>query len=209
MKSQDICPFGSDLQKYWNHRYRIFSKFDAGIKVDRVGLFSATPESVALKIALEVASGGRESVLDAFCGVGGNTIGFAMALKEVFAIEVDRERLEMAKHNTEIYGIDNKVRFFNGDFLKLASGLSRRTNSVFLDPPWGGPDYISKKVFLLSDFWPNGEYILQISFMYFKNVIIKIPNNFDEAEFKQFRRLYSTKDYSDNGESTIKVAYFF
>ena len=60
-----------ELQKYWNQRFRLFSKFDDGIELDRESWFSVTPEVIAKHIAERCQC---DLIVDAFCGVGGNTI---------------------------------------------------------------------------------------------------------------------------------------
>ena len=60
-----------ELKKYWFQRYRLFSKFDQGIWMDREGWFSATPEKIAAHIAERCRC---ELIVDGFCGVGGNAI---------------------------------------------------------------------------------------------------------------------------------------
>ena len=40
-----------ELKKYWFQRYRLFTKFDQGIWMDKEGWFSATPEKIAKHIA--------------------------------------------------------------------------------------------------------------------------------------------------------------
>ena len=40
-----------ELKKYWFQRYRLFSKFDSGIWMDRESWFSVTPEKIAQHIA--------------------------------------------------------------------------------------------------------------------------------------------------------------
>ena len=44
MNNKDLCPFGEKLQKYWDKRYQLFSKFDEGIQIDEQALFSITPK---------------------------------------------------------------------------------------------------------------------------------------------------------------------
>lgn len=93
--------------KYWAQRKRLFRKFDGGIRLDREGWYSVTPECIAHHVAERVIAavlpkqeeGGEEEqerddavtnvecktqtgvvILDAFCGCGGNTIAFAKHL---------------------------------------------------------------------------------------------------------------------------------
>lgn len=63
------------LIKYWLQRYSLFSKYDEGIKLDEEGWFSVTPEVIAEHQALRCPTG---LVIDAFTGVGGNAIQFAL-----------------------------------------------------------------------------------------------------------------------------------
>ena len=42
------------IRKYWNRRYYLFSRFDRGIKIDREGWYSVTPEPLADYIAERV-----------------------------------------------------------------------------------------------------------------------------------------------------------
>jgi hypothetical protein len=49
-KDDEGQPEGVEL-KYWRQRYRLFSMFDRGIKLDNEGWFSVTPERIAQHIA--------------------------------------------------------------------------------------------------------------------------------------------------------------
>ncbi|CAK1550627.1 unnamed protein product [Leptosia nina] len=124
------------MMKYWKKRHSLFHRFDDGVKLDRESWFSVTPENVASHIANKYS---YDVVLDAFCGAGGNTIQFAKTCQKVIAIDIDPIKIEMARHNAEVYGVLHKIEFIVGDFFQLAPNLS--ADMVFLSPPWGGPDY--------------------------------------------------------------------
>lgn len=64
----------ADIGKYWCQRYILFSRYDDGIKMDREGWYSVTPEALARHHAERCGSG---SIIDCFTGVGGNAIQFA------------------------------------------------------------------------------------------------------------------------------------
>lgn len=55
-------------------RFRYFSRFDEGCLLDEEGWYSVTPEKIADQIAERCRC---ETILDPFCGVGGNAIAFA------------------------------------------------------------------------------------------------------------------------------------
>ena len=109
----------------------LFSLWNRGIRLDDVGRYSLTPENIALNIAKSIK---EKVVLDAFCGCGGNAIGFARQLhiQKVIAVDVDKNRLEMAKHNAKIYDVADKIVFYHGDVRKRKNLPS----FVFADPPW-------------------------------------------------------------------------
>jgi len=115
-----VNPFPNDVQdKYWAQRRRLFSRFDEGIKLNNDGRYSVTPEAIANHIAnrmiqIEKQNILREEenrheivVLDAFCGCGGNTIAFAKKseISLVIAVDMHREKLQLAAHNASIYQI--------------------------------------------------------------------------------------------------------
>lgn len=129
--------------KYWYQRYRYFSKYDSGIKIDTVGWYSVTPEQIARHQALQCKP--ADTVIDAFAGVGGNVIQFALHCKHVIAVEIDPVRLTCCKHNAKVYGVADKITFILGDFMQLASTL--HADVVFMSPPWGGPSYTDSDVF--------------------------------------------------------------
>jgi trimethylguanosine synthase len=102
------------LDKYWNQRRRLFSRFDQGVQLDEEGWYSVTPEQIADHVASRLTnlaascqrgqgSGSAGSsnnnivVLDAFCGCGGNAIAFAKQPGvSVIGVDLDRSKLRRA-----------------------------------------------------------------------------------------------------------------
>ncbi|XP_056276770.1 trimethylguanosine synthase isoform X2 [Pseudoliparis swirei] len=169
-----------ELAKYWAQRYRLFSRFDEGVRLDREGWFSVTPERIAEHIALRVERSFPEArlVVDAFCGVGGNAIQFALAGKRVLAVDIDPVRLDLARHNATVYGVADRIDFVRGDFLQLAPRL--RGDVVFLSPPWGGPDYLTAEVFdIRTMMQPEGFEIFRLAKLISDNIVYFLPRNAD------------------------------
>ena len=88
-------------EKYWDQRYRIFSKFDNDIKLDAESWYSITYEQigkyVAGKFRNELKGKQRDDaclVLDCFSGCGGCTIPFASEGCHVFAVDIDDLKLK-------------------------------------------------------------------------------------------------------------------
>ena len=58
--------------------------------------------------------------MDAFGGVGGNSVQLATTCKMTVVTDISMARLLLAKHNAQVYGVANKLDFVCGDFLKMA-----------------------------------------------------------------------------------------
>jgi trimethylguanosine synthase len=201
--SSDACPFGPDLQRYWDNRRALFSRFDRGIQIDREGLYSVKPEEAALEIGRILVG---ETVLDAFTGVGGSAIAFARSGKRVITIDIDESRLRMAQHNAAVYDVLDKITFLHGDTLDLIHTQS--FDSVYLDPSWGGPSYALKPWFPLADFTPNGNDLLRHIFPLATDMAFTLPLNFDMREFVQFHRDCSVRWTKMSGNFIFSTAYF-
>ncbi|CAB1317504.1 unnamed protein product [Coregonus sp. 'balchen'] len=187
-----------ELAKYWAQRYRLFSRFDEGIKLDHEGWFSVTPEKIAEHIALRVQeSFHSELIIDAFCGVGGNAIQFALTGKRVLAIDIDPVRLALAQHNAQVYKVAERIEFVQGDFLKLAPHL--RADVVFLSPPWGGPDYLSAD--MISDnivyFLPRNADMDQIASLAGPGGRVEVEQNFLNNKLKTITAYFGNLIKSD------------
>ena len=50
----------------------------------------------------------------------------------MIAVERNKKRLEMARHNAKIYGVAHKISFVYGDVLAREASAG----FVFADPPW-------------------------------------------------------------------------
>jgi len=130
------------IQKYWAQRYRLFSKYDDGVRLDPESWYSVTPEKIAEHIAERCRS---DVLVDGFCGVGGNAIQFAFTCERVIAIDIDPKKIELARHNARVYGVEDRIEFIVGDFFEVVPGL--KADVIFLSPPWGGPEYLDEEVF--------------------------------------------------------------
>jgi trimethylguanosine synthase len=199
----DICPFGPEYQKYWDRRKGIFSKWDRGVQTDAVGLFSATPEKIANEIAQTLKF---RTVVDAFCGIGATAIAFAKVCDKVYAVDNNRERLEMAKANARIYKVENKIEFVDSDiFLALPRF---KAEAVFLDPPWGGTSYLKLNDFKLKDFNPDGKLLLEAAFQNYPKVILRVPRQFNIWDLKQFRHEFKVRDNYIRSKLYSRTVYF-
>ncbi|CAJ1969212.1 unnamed protein product [Cylindrotheca closterium] len=138
--------------KFWSQRRRLFSRFDSGIQLDKESWYSVTPEAIANHIAAHMVSNNQNKVtiLDMFCGCGGNAIAFARRdeVKCVVCIDSDLEKLRKAAHNAKIYdvapekmifihsGIGNVLKHFNDG--KLQKDHDSNANTICLEKECNG-----------------------------------------------------------------------
>ena len=65
------------------------------------------------------------------------------------------KRVEAARINARVYGVEHKIEFILGDYLKVVPTL--KADGVFLSPPWslGFPEYLEVfKNFVLEEMKP-------------------------------------------------------
>ena len=102
-------------------------------KTNARGRIGLTPERLATALGERYA--GR-SIVDATCGLGGNTIGFARNGCRVNAIESDEETLSIARQNASVYRVTPQIQFHHDDCRSVVSTLGDN-EVLFVDPPWG------------------------------------------------------------------------
>lgn len=165
----------ADIAKYWAQRYRLFSRYDEGIKMDKEGWFSVTPERIAEHIAERCRC---DLLIDAFCGVGGNAIQFAFTCERVIAIDIDPVKVALARHNACVYGVEDRIEFIIGDYMQMIPHL--KADVVFLSPPWGGPNYADAKVFDLKTMITlDGVCVFEETRSITQNIAYFMPRNVD------------------------------
>ena len=160
-------------------------------QVDEEGLFSLTSSKIAEYITTDIINlfptDFKIKITDATASVGGNTIPFLLEnnFSKVNIIEKNHERFNMLVSNINLKkdDIKNSYKLFNESFLDIKDTLEH--DIVFIDPPWGGPDYHKKnKVQLYLDNIPLSLIINDLfNNKTLKYVVIKVPKNFDSNNF--------------------------
>jgi RNA cap guanine-N2 methyltransferase len=78
-----------------------------------------------------------KTITDSTGCVGGDTINFAMNFKHVHSIEIKKDNYTALKANVNTFVLKN-VTIYNGD---ATIGYKWYTDVLYVDPPWGGPNY--------------------------------------------------------------------
>ncbi|XP_026815322.1 uncharacterized protein LOC113555166 [Rhopalosiphum maidis] len=168
-------------QKYWEMRYTLFSNFDQGIILDEESFYSVCPEILSYHIAKRCTN---NIVVDPFCGAGGNVIQLAKTCKKVIAIDIDPEKIKLARHNAKICGVEDKIQFMVGDFFSIYRTI--KADVLFMSPPWGGPGYAINKIYSLKSMcqshFGGGFDIFKLAKTVAPNIAFHIPKNSDISE---------------------------
>jgi trimethylguanosine synthase len=210
----------------FSQRTRFFSKYHSppGCLLDEQGWYSVTPELIADQIAERCRS---DTVLDPFCGVGGNAIAFAKTCSRVIALDIDPTRLALARHNAMVYGVENRIEFVLADYVTFAESYlardrkrGRKIDVIFLSPPWGGPEYLSSpqkkpsdttgaqdtdadSAYSLSSIKPiPGDQLFHLSRKITKNIAYYLPRNTNLDEVSQLLR-HSDSSQTDTTNSSL------
>eukprot|EP01079_Euglenida_sp_SAG-EU17-18_P002056 gene2056-3037_t len=147
--------------------------------------YMVTPEAISAHHARHCSTLLKNAVVvDGFSGSGGNAIAFAQVCRLVIAIDIDPIKIQCARHNATIYGVQDKIEWVCGDFLSLIPRLQVwaglvAADVVFLSPPWGGPDYLKFARFDVRRMGPfdGAEMFRSVWEHVTRNIIYFLPRN--------------------------------
>jgi 16S rRNA G966 N2-methylase RsmD len=169
------------------------------LQYDEEGIWSITLPNDADKISKIIRKEINKNsiIVDATCGLGGNILSFSKYFKKVIGIEVNKTRFNMLLNNICVYKINN-VFLINKDCINIINNFKFIYNGLFIDPPWGGPNYKLKKKLRLQ---LNSYNIIDIIKLV-KNInpdikiFIKLPYNYDFTEFFNMNyRIYKINNF--------------
>ena len=158
------------------------------IQMDETSTYSVSDYKTAKNISELIMSirgiNKKSTIVDGTSCVGGNVMSFARYFKHVFAIEFNESRLKLLKNNINVYKLNKKITAFNGDITVLYKELPI-VDVYFLDPPWGGLDYLkSDKLDLYLSKINISDFCIMLK-DYTKFIILKLPKNFNVENFSK------------------------
>jgi len=136
----------------------------------------------------------KQTITDATACVGGDTLLFSLHFKKVESIEWKRHNMAALQNNVEVFGAGNVV-LHEGDATRV---FNWKTDVLYVDPPWGGPDYRklqNLELFIGSyrlDKWI--EEILKRTDRP-KTVVLKLPRNYNFARLNFLPNVESSHFY--------------
>ena len=162
------------------------------LKSDYEGLYSLSHKEDAEYVSLLIKEKyGNIKILDGTAGIGGNSISFGHYFTNVISIEKNIERYNYLVENLNSFNLKNKV--INGSLLDY---LNEDYDLIFIDPPWGGPNYKYEKELSLSIDNITLKKIVSTLKESNKIIILKLPFNYNLNDFSLFNyQIYKIKNY--------------
>lgn len=168
----------------------LYNKQYDTLKIDETGKFSIScprdaefTTNVIIKAITTLKMVSNQVIItDGTAGVGGNTLSFEKHFYKVNAVELDKVRFEYLVHNMKVYN-SNATEFYNKDYTSIYLQLTQ--DVVFLDPPWGGPQYKSHEQLLITLSEVPLETIIKNLLSHKKAavVVVKLPLNYNYMVF--------------------------
>lgn len=118
-----------------------------------------------------------KTIADLTGNVGGDTIRFGMHFKHVDSYELNEENFAALKNNVEVYGLKN-ITLHRGDSTAL---FKKKVDVVYIDAPWGGPDYKEKTEL---DLFLGDVRVDVFAKKLKQTVFMKVPNNYNFGRFE-------------------------
>ncbi|EAR86341.2 RNA cap guanine-N2 methyltransferase (macronuclear) [Tetrahymena thermophila SB210] len=177
---QSICQKGvvsTDPNSYFYNR---------NFKSDFDSQFNAIPEPICQYLSSRLKN---QIVVDAFCGVGYNTVQFAKEASQVIAIDCNQVKVSHAKYNIESFKQQHKVEVIQSDFLQMKK---LKADTVVLHPDYKKFDNsisssqgIDNSINLLTEVQPNLVEALKLSFKISDSVVIILQKSCDIQQLPQ------------------------
>jgi trimethylguanosine synthase len=178
------------LKRYWDR----LSPEEQNMKIDEETLCCLCPQSVAFKICNKIKS---SHIVDAFCGAGGMAIAFALKHRHITAVDINKKHLEDSRYNATLFKVADRIDFIEGNILTTLSKL--KNSAVVFDPTQKESTKTDK--FTLSDFFPAGERLIYLAkALSFREIIFKVPKNFDFESLNSSRLKWEIQENRFNGK---------
>lgn len=135
-----------------------------------------------------------KTITDATGCVGGDTIQFGLRCKFVNSIEMNAENFQVLQNNVNVYNLEN-VTLHHGDSTKV---FNWKSDILFVDPPWGGPNYRENQTLELYlsekrlDEWLEEILLRKIRPSY---IFLKLPTNYNYTRLNFLSNIEYIKPY--------------
>ncbi|KAL4474918.1 hypothetical protein ABPG74_001614 [Tetrahymena malaccensis] len=160
--------------------------YNRNFKSDFDSQFNAIPEPICQYLSSRLKN---QVVVDAFCGVGYNTVQFAKEANQVIAIDYNSVKVSHARYNIDQFKQLHKVEVIQSDFLNMKK---LKADTVVLHPDYKKIDNsissssgLDNSINLLTEVQPNLVEALKLSFSISDSVVLILQKSCDIQQLPQ------------------------
>jgi 16S rRNA G966 N2-methylase RsmD len=127
------------------------------------------------------------TILETCSGGGFSSISLAKYAKHVYSFDIDKSRLNDAKANAKIAGVDAKITFTNDDIYNgiIQTDIINKIEASFIDPDWADTEINHVYKFINSNTKPPSDHLLNVILKMTSNVTLIQPPYINVDEFSQ------------------------
>lgn len=132
-----------------------------------------------------------KSIIDGTAHIGCDTLNFGLTYPEaqITAIDIDPQAFTCLDQNVKtvfnLEGEQARFKLLQEDFVVAMRTFPLPVDLIYLDPPWGGPEYYKKQRLML--YLSDLPIYVIINDLFAKKastyILLKVPKNFDVIEF--------------------------
>lgn len=180
-------------------------KFSKKIYGDPDGIYMSCPEEISKHLAKKLSN--YKTVVELCCAIGMTVIQLAQEIDYVYGIDMDKNRINAAIQNAQLYGVENKTKFIIGNVLDETILKSIKADVAVLDPDWSSSSNKKNHVSSLEMTQPNmKELFYKVKANITDNIVIRIPKTFSFDTLKALGKCEIENIIWDN---KIKFKYAF
>lgn len=182
-------------------------KFSLDIHADEDAFYMSNPEISGNYLANKLSN--YSSAVELCSAVGMTCIALAKKMDKVYGVEREESRIEDAKYNAHLYGVDEHVEFIQGDVLDEDLLKSIKADVAILDPDWSVDKNNPKDhAFNLSDTKPNVlDLFNKVRNNITHNIVIRVSKNFTKETLSELG-ICEIDNIIYEGRIRFKYAYF-
>lgn len=182
-------------------------KFSKPIVADEDAYYMSCPEVVGQHLANRLSR--FNSAIELCCAVGMTAIQLAKKIGKVTAIDINPIKIDDAKQNAKLYGVEDKIEFIVGNVLNHNLLKNLQAEVAILDPDWSAEG--TEKSAHVNDIdgtQPNMREMFNLTKRYItSNIVIRVPKNFTFDILSDFGSC-RLENIQWGGKVKFKLAYF-
>jgi predicted RNA methylase len=190
-------------------KLQLFGSDKKDLKITNIGMYSITDPQTAQRISdtiKKILKTNKLTITDATANNGGNTINFAKNFKFVNSVEIVSDHCKVLENNIKAFNLEN-VKIYCDDFISIKDSLTN--DVIFIDPPWGGPDYIKHEHLELEvGSYKLANLVNELLKSNAKLIVIKVPRNYDFDNLRKNIKANMLEIQSIINKYTNKLSYY-